>query len=164
MNDNFSEYIKLKTNNNYIDVVYNNENGGLMATHKEHCFDKDKGYYEKNVQEIGYKYGHIVILEKEDHSLYKVKHTDGTWDGKIFEIVGVETGLENNIRNGLKHCAKKPNTEIAVLYFPSTNFNVKNFEKGLSKYNGLINTNQYVKFLEIICISDGKIVYKKSHF
>ena len=163
MNQNFNNYNRLKADKNYIDIAFNETNGGLMATHVEHSFDKNKGYYEKNVQEIGYNNGYAVILEKEDHSQFKIKHTDGTWDGKPFEIIGTETGQENNIRNGLKHCAEKPNTEIAILYFPNKNFNVQNFEKGLAKYNGLINTTQYKKFHEIICISGGKIVYKKSH-
>jgi hypothetical protein len=164
MNHNFNNYNRLKSDKNYIDVTYNETNGGLMATHIEHSFDKNKGYYEKNVQEIGYNNGYAVILEKEDHTQFKIKQTDGTRNGKPFEIGAAETGTINNIRNGLKHCAGKPNTDIAILYFPNKNFNVHNFEKGLSKYNGLINTSQFKKFVEIICISDGKIVYKKSHF
>lgn len=36
----------------------------------------------------------------------------------LFEIAGAETGTSNNIRQALKHCASKPNTEVAVLLFP----------------------------------------------
>ena len=93
-----------------------------------------------------------------------MKYTEGTWDKKLFEIAGTETGAASNIRNGLKHCASKPDTEIAVLYFPNDNFNEQNFKRGLSMYNGLKNDErQYKKFDKIVCISDGKIVYEKSH-
>ena len=86
------------------------------------------------------------------------------WNGLHFEIAGTETGTENNIRNGLKHCASKTDTEVAVLYFPNENFSTENFEKGLRKYNGLKGDElQYKKFKKIICISGGKIVYEKSH-
>lgn len=41
---------------------------------------------------------------------------------------------------------------------------MKEFQKGLAKYNGLKNkSEQYLKFRKIICIHKGNIVYEKSH-
>lgn len=103
-----------------------------------------------------------MILELEDHTVQHKKNTEGTWDGKTFEIAGKENLNPNNIRDGLKHAAKK-NAEIAVLYFEN-GFSKSAFESGLAKYEGLKNDpRQYKDFDEIICIEKDKIVYKKSH-
>ena len=119
-------YNELKRNNNYKNVEFNNTNGGVKATHIEHNIDKNKGWYEISAQNAGFKKGHCVLLEKEDHTVYKNKNCEGTWDGKKFEIAGAETGVPNNIRNALKHCATKPNSAIAVLFFPNDNFSIRN--------------------------------------
>ena len=81
----------------------------------------------------------------------------------IFYIRFIGNSLNpNNIRDGLKHAAKK-NAEIAVLYFEN-GFSKSAFESGLAKYEGLKNDPRQDKDLdEIICIEKDKIVYKKSH-
>lgn len=153
------EYNRLKDNPNYKDVEFNEKNGGLKATHIEHNFDKNKGWYETEVQRIGYNHGHSVILEKEDHTKEKVKNTEGTWDNLKMEIAAAETGTPNKIRNALKHCASKPNADVAVVFYPNT-FSEGAFENGLGKYNGLKGTNQYREFKKIICINGNKIIIK----
>lgn len=80
---------------------------GLMASHKGHFFDKDKGVYEKEVQLIGFRNGFSVILENETGGDFKQKFTEGIWNGKEFEISSRESGTDSNILRGLKHCAKK---------------------------------------------------------
>ena len=111
-------YKKLKEDKNYSDVHFDKKTGGLMAIHKDHNFDPRKGWYEKEVQKAGYDTGHCVILEPEDHTQYKVKNVEGLWNGLQFEIAGAETGTPSNIRNALKHCARKL-ADIAVVYFPN---------------------------------------------
>ena len=37
----------------------------------------------------------------------------------------------------LKHCASKPNTEVAVIFFANDNFNIDIFNEGYRKYKGL---------------------------
>ncbi|QAR31133.1 phage head morphogenesis protein [Ornithobacterium rhinotracheale] len=161
---NYASYLKYKRNKDYTNVLFDKKTGGMQATHKLHNFDDVGGTYEKYVQKIGYKYGNSVILDIEIHNIHKLKNTDGYWNGLKMEIAGTETGTANNIRNGLKHCASKKTTEVAVLYFPNNNFSKTIFEEGLAKYNGLWkDPKQFKKFKKIICISDGKIVYQKSH-
>ena len=158
------EYKRYRQDPEYRDVVFDQETGGLKATHKDHNFDNDKGWYETSVQDTGMKHGHSVILEKEIHTVFKKKNLEGLWDGMSFEIAGKETATSNNIRDGLKHCAKKTGCEIAVLFFPNGNFDENNFLDGLRKYNGLKNDpKQWARFKMIICIQDGKIIYEKSH-
>ena len=146
---------------NYKEIEFDNESGGVKATHEKHSFDKDKGWYEKKVQEVGYKAGHAVILDVEQHNIYKGRNKEGLWDDKPFEIAGAENGTKTNIRNALKHCAKKPNVKIAVLFFPNNNFDAEEFNNGLSMYCGLEGTSQYKEFELIFCIQGDKIIHIK---
>lgn len=85
----------------------------------------------------------------------------GGWDGLPFEIAGAENGTANNIRNALKHCAKKPGSKVAVIFFPNGNFNTEEFNNGLAKFNGLKGTSQYKLFDFIYCIQGENIVQIK---
>lgn len=163
--ENYEEYLKYLQNPDYKDVEFDTKTGGVQATHKEHRLDRNKGSYEKGAQFAGYKEGHIVVLEKEDHTILGKKNTDGYWDKQKFEIAGAETATPQNIRNALKHCAKKPDTEVAVIYFPNNNFDEDTFYQALGMYTGLHkDPKQYKEFNVIYCISkmpDGtdKIVF-----
>ncbi len=97
---------KLQKDPNYKSVEFNHENGGLKASHIEHNFNSDGAKYETMAQNAGFNSGHAVILEKEVHSVYKKRNCEGTWDSLSFEVAGKLTASQNNIREGLKHCAK----------------------------------------------------------
>ena len=158
------EFVKYLKNNDYKDQKFDWESLGYQAIHKRHNLDEDKGWYETEVAKIGMKAGNFVLLTEELDNVYKNKSIEGLWNGKRFEIAGKETATSNNIRDGLKHCAKKPNTKIAVLFFPKDNFQLNTFYEGLAKYNGLRNDpKQWKHFEKIICIQKGTIVYEKSH-
>ena len=158
---NRSLYDKLIKDDKYTDVAFDENNGGLKATHIGHNLDKDKGWYETTIQDVGYKHGHSVILEEEPQNVYKGKSCEGLWDDLKFEVAGAESGTSNNIRNALKHCASKPGSKIAVLFFPNGNFSAENFQAGLAKFNGLKGTSQYKKFDLIYCIQGKEIVQIK---
>ena len=158
---NREEFKRYLNDPDYKDVKFNKKTGGVKATHIEHCFDKKTGWYEKKSQSAGFKAGHSVILEKEPQNIYKKKSCEGLWDHLPFEIAGAETGTANNIRNALKHCVKKPDAKIAVLYFPNDNFNIWRFHEGLAKFNGLAGTSQYRLFDLIYCICGEDIVLIK---
>ena len=163
---NKEEYKRLLKDENYTDIRFNPKNGALSAIHREHSFDPKRGIYERNVQDVGYNYGNAVILGGEPGNKYNVKYTDGTWNGRPFEIAGKETATSSNIKKGLNHCASKPNVKIAILYFPNKNFDLQNFNRGLAMYNGIGKSggNGFCKFEKIICIEADKIVYEKSHY
>lgn len=116
----------------------------------------------KIIQDVGYKYGHSVILEKEPQNVYKGKSCEGFWDTLKFEVAGAESGTPNNIRNALKHCASKPDSKIAVLFFPNGNYSSEKFQIGLAKFNGLKGTSQHKIFDLIYCIQGDKIIQIKS--
>lgn len=158
-----NKYEILKKDDDYVNVTFDAKSGALKATHVKHNFNGGKGWYEKHVQDVGFKNGASVILEEEDHSQFKKRHVEGTWNGLKFEIAGKETATAQNIREGLKHCAKKKGCKIAVLYFPNNNFNCRAFYSGLVMYNGLSGTSQWTRFDKIICIQGDDIIYEKSH-
>lgn len=158
--DRNAEYLEYLNNPNYTDVEYNPQTGGLKATHVGHNFDKEKGDYERHVQEAGFKAGYSVILENEKNGDFGQRFTEGFWNGKIFEVAGCETATSNNILMGLSHCASKRATQIAVLDFPNNNFDQDVFDRSLRRYRGLkkLDNGQYLQFEEIICVQGSKII------
>ena len=159
--ERWDEYQRLNNDEDYYDVEYNAENGGVKATHVDHNFDENKGWYEEKVQTAGFLNGHSVILGAEYHNIYQHRNYEGLWDGMPFEIAGAESATSNNIRNALKHCAAKPDTRIAVLFFPNDNFTTQAFNDGFAKFFGLKGTSQYKQFDLIYCIHDDHIIHIK---
>jgi len=157
-NGRLKDYARYKTDSNYRDVAFDYVSGGMKATHIEHTFDKSKGWYENFVQNVGYTNGHSVILERERHDLFATKNTEGSWNGQKFEIAATETATPNNIRNALKHCASKPNCEVAVLFFPNNNFSSSKFNHAYGKFYGLKGTSQYRHFSIIFCVGTGSVL------
>ena len=158
-------YQQLKDDPQYTDVHFDSIGGGLKASHVDHNFDKKGGLYEKHVQEAGCKAGYAVVLENEYSTVTGQRLTEGTWDGKQFEVAGRETATANNILRGLKHCAAKKKTKIAVLDFPNANFDKSTFDVALARYNGLekLNNGQFVRFDRIICVQNEEIVLDIEH-
>ena len=158
--ENEAKYQVLKDDSNYINVSFDKETGGLGAEHIMHNRSGSGYSYELSVLTAGSKAGHSVILGPEPNDKYKVRSTEGSWDGFKFEVSGKLTFSKSAVRNGLKHCASKKTTEYAVLYFPNGGFNLPEFKEGLSMFNGLApqNDGQWLRFKKIICIQEEEIV------
>jgi hypothetical protein len=156
------EYVKYTKDSSYRNVYFNWDNGGMKATHMGHNFDPEKGYYEIDVQNLGYENGYKVVLGNE---LTEAKHNEGTWNEVAFEQRGCENGSNpNNVMNGLVHAAEKPGARIAVLYFPNNDFNKDVFRQGLSKYyyyGQELGQKSFREFDDIVVICNGKIEYFK---
>ena len=95
--ENFQEFIRLRNDPDYYDVIFDEKSGGVSAIHKEHQFDKTvgpfgykRGLYERIVLTALRKHGHRIILNKEDSGLYLIKTCDGFLDGKTAEIKTIE--------------------------------------------------------------------------
>lgn len=160
--ERIKQYNRLKRSKYYKDVVFNSSNLGLRATHIDHSFDHLRGKYEVQVQNAGFKAGHAVIFEAEKGKGFGVKSTEGYWDGQPFEIASKESVTSNSLLKGLKHCAIKPNTKIAVLNYPNGGFDVDVLNDAIKRYRGLEGQkgNQYRKFNKIICIQDEEIIFE----
>ncbi len=151
---------ELSVDDNYTNVAFDYESGGISAEHILHNFDKFGGEYERNVAEAGRIAGHSVIFGVERGS--NERKTEGFWDGMRFEVAGRETGTINNIKRGLEHCADKRTTEIAVLDFPFGGFSLEKLEIAIRRYKGLekLGDGQFIRFKKIICVQNKRIVYE----
>ncbi len=154
-----NEYLKYLKDADYHDVDFN-WNGGMKATHKDHNFDPKKGHYEKDVCNVGFDNGNAIVLTRERYGEFGERFTEGTWNTMKFEIAGCETATTNNILRGLKHCASKRETDIAVIYYPKGGFSQEVFNNAVERYKGLEpkHDGQYLKFDKIICVENDKIV------
>lgn len=160
--EHHQQYLTLRNDPDYEEVKFDWGNGGLRGDHVDHNFDKKGGVYEKHVQTAGYKAGHAVILESEPGTSYKLRYTEGLWDGRKFEVAGRETATENNVLKGIKHCARKGTTKIAILDFPKGGFNEEILQNAITRYRGLekLNDGQFIRFEKIICVQDETIIYE----
>ena len=163
MMERLQQYWELSKNPNYQHVEFNEENGGIKAIHIEHNKDKHGWPYEEQALIAGFSRGDCVVLESEMGGQNRQRFVEGKWNGLSFEVAGCETATVNNIRNGLKHCASKRITDIAVLVFPDQPFNIETFNEGFRKYTGLRKTGyeQYRKFKHIICVRDSTVIYER---
>ena len=160
--EHHQEYLTLRKNPDYKDVDFDWGNGGLRGDHVDHNFDKKGGVYEKHAQTAGYKAGHAVILESERDGAFYQRFTEGGWDKMPFEVAGCETATSNNILAGLKHCASKGTTEIAVLDFPNGGFNEDVLKRTIGRYKGLekLNDGQFIKFKKVYFVQNEVIIYE----
>lgn len=145
------EYERLKKDSDYSNVQYN-EKGGVMATHKDHSFDPNRGHYEKEVQKILFDNGDAIILENESGEPGQ-KFTDGYLNGVKTDIKAIEGSGKNNIKNKLNE-ARSQGAESVVLYFPKSElFSNERLQEGIKKFRGVSD----FRFKEIVYIVDGKV-------
>ena len=162
--EHHNEYMDLSKNPDYNEVKFDWSTGGMKATHKDHNFDKDKGIYEENVRDTGYKNGHAVTLESEKGKGIGENYTEGLWNGSKFELASCESpSNNNNIVRGLKHCASKSETETAVLYFPKGDFVEKDVLRAIKRYYGLKSTlgDGFKDFVAIYAVCEGQVYQMK---
>lgn len=162
--EHHEQYVSLLKDQDYTDQHFNWDNGGLKATHKDHNFDMVGGEYELHVVEAAFSSGVAVILAKEVGPTLNFRFVEGTWNGASFEVAGRETATANNVLRGLKHCASKRTTKIAVLDYPNGGFDETILLRAIDRYKGLkkLNDGQYVPFEKIICVQNKKIIYEVS--
>lgn len=159
---NAEQYKALKDDPNYTDVRFDNYTGGVSAVHIEHNFDKRDGGFEREVLNAGYKEGMSVVFGKEGSNVLGERFTDGLWNGKPFEIAGKRDSREIDYLKGLKHCASKRTTKIAVIDLANGGFNSDTLQGAIRRYNGLekLHDGQFLKFEKIIIVQDESIVFE----
>ena len=146
-----AEYDRLSANSDYSNVD-KNERGGVKAIHKDHLFDKNKGHYEKEAQDILFKNGDSIILESEKGDV-GVKNIDGFYNGMKADIKAIEGSGKNTIKRKFQE-AQAQGAEAVILYFPDKElFSIDRLNNGLAMFSG----NSNYKFKEIVFIVDGKV-------
>jgi hypothetical protein len=155
---NKKEFEKFKNDKNYIDVEFNETNGALKATHKDHNFDPTKspinekitrGDYEKISRDILFENGHSIILRAENT---QEKTSDGKLDYKNVEIKGVESTSKRNIRDKFFEASKQGAVSI-ILYF------VSDFlpDELYRQYGDYIRVSKSNKIKDVYYIVKGKL-------
>lgn len=121
--ENYNEYLRLLQDDDYFDVTYDTESGGVSAVHRLHKYAKQKGVngmrqgdYERSVLNVLRKRGHRIVLGAEMNTP-GVKSFDGFLNDIPMEIKAVEgSGLWAVSTKLLQ--AEKQHAESVVLYFP----------------------------------------------
>ena len=109
---------------------------------------------KKEVQDLFFKKGDEIILTSENPQI-PGKKTDGTLNGKTFDISSILGSGKNTIKRALNH-SKDKLADIAILHFPDAEaFEYERLETSIRMFNG---QTQY-RFQKIIYIVEGKIHY-----
>ena len=122
--ENYCEFLRLSQDDNYVDVTYDENSGGVSAIHKLHKFDKQQGVcgmrrgdYERVVVNILRKTGYRIILESEAYPSVGVKVCDGLLDDMAMEIKTIEGNGTWSVSTKLR-AAVEQHASCVVLYFP----------------------------------------------
>lgn len=145
------EYERLNKDPDYSNVQYN-EKGGVMATHKDHSFDPNRGHYEKEAAKILFNSGEVIVFESEKGNS-GVKFADGYLNGVKADIKAVEGSGKNTIKRKFQE-VQSQNAESIILYFPDSKlFTPERIYSGLAAFKG---QSKY-EFKEIVYIVNGKV-------
>ena len=168
--ENYNEYLRLLQDDDYLDVTYDNESGGVSAVHKLHKFDKQpglyglrRGDYERLSINVLREGGYRIILESE-HSKQNTRICDGYLDDIPLEIKAVEGDGIWTICTKLLQ-AEKQHAQSVVLFFPDIKlFSEERVFDGLGKYlaNPDVGSERIIRQLlavsreEVLAIWDKK--------
>jgi hypothetical protein len=157
---NKAEYERLRKNQNYIDVRFNEKTGGLLAVHREHSFDPTigkfgipRGDYERIASEVLEKYGRSVVLESEKEQ-YKIRISEGKLDGHNFDIKGIEGVGKRNIIDKISEAGRQ-GAETVVLYYHDTG--MFDYDRLVRGYKGYLNISKTKKVRTVYYIIDKKL-------
>ena len=162
--DNYNEYLRLSQNDDYLDVTFDEESGGMSAVHRLHKFakkpginGKSQGDYERAVLAIMRKSGHRIVLESETNRP-GVKSCDGYLDDVPLEIKAIEGKGTWAICSKLLK-ADKQKAQCVVLYFPDKNlFSAARIEDGIGKYKASPDPGKGLNISRLLAISeDGEL-------
>jgi len=149
-----SEYEQLRSNEEYTDVAYDKNTGGLKATHKQHQFNPRNGHLEKQARDILFESGYKIILESEAQKGIGVKLIDGTINDIPMEISSITGSGINSVKHALNHCRQK-GAKAAVLYFPDGSlYSDQRIKEGLAKYEGQTD----YRFIRIIVVKETEVL------
>ncbi len=157
--ENYNEFLRLLQDEDYLEVTFDKESGGVSAVHKLHKFDKQigpygvrRGDYELTVVKVLRRLGHRIVLEAEPSS--GEKKCDGLLDDVPTEIKAIEGTGEWAISTKLLN-AERQRAQCVALYFPRVDlFSLNRVVDGIGKYSanpefkGSLNINQILAVTE----------------
>lgn len=176
-NDRWEEYQMLSNDENYHDVEYDSETGGLKATHQSHKvhINDNKRYFnerlngdelEKEFQDKAFKLGHSVIFRAEANNKIDL---DMMLDGVKMDLVSVtENSKAFNNQIGRKNKQLKDyndlygeNNNALCMYFHNPSF--YSYDKVENGMNILKRYGADVIIKDIfVLLNDGTDIFKLS--
>lgn len=131
----------------------NTQNGGYYIAHKQHTFDKKRGFYEKEASKILANNGNYIKLESEKPTGYKIKHAEGFLNNVLFDIKTVEGAGIGSIKRKLDDAALKK-VQHVIFYFPDPKqYSEERIINGFRDYSA---KNNY-SFSKIWVVTNNKI-------
>ena len=149
-NERAKEYQRLLDDPDYSDVRFDRENGGLIATHKDHKVHENdnKRYFaeqlngdelEKEFQYLAFGQGHSVIFRAEPENTTDL---DMLLDGVKMDLVSVTENSEtfcNQLRRKNKQLAKynamygETNDSVCMYFHSPTYYEERKIHEGIRK-------------------------------
>lgn len=162
--ENYSEYLRLLQDDDYVDVTYDEESGGMSAVHKLHKFGKQRGYggmcrgdYERNVVSVLKKKGHRIVLGEETNTP-GVKSFDGYLDDTPMEIKAIEGCGNWSVSTKLRY-AEKQHAQCVVLFFPDKSlYSSERVIDGIEKYIASPDLDKELAISDILVVSGDELV------
>ncbi|MBQ9400446.1 MAG: hypothetical protein IJU27_07395 [Bacteroidales bacterium] len=162
--ENYSEYLRLRQNDDYYDVTFDEASGGVTAIHRSHKFDKKvgnlgirRGDYELAVVDVLRKSGHRVVLESE-RSIQNRKVCDGYLDDVPTEIKAVEGTGTWSISTKLRDAVKQ-HAQSVILFFPKEDlYSEIRVKDGLRLFLSGANKADCQELNQIVVIVEDKLV------
>ena len=161
--ENYNEYLRLLQDDDYLDVTYDNESGGVSAVHKGHRLDKSqgpggerRGNYELKTVEAIRQGGHCIILLKESGDV-GVKQYDGLLDGTPCEIKAVERVGRWTIRTKIANAIRQGAINV-VLFFPDASlFSEQRVKDGWKDCLSYAQPNEPIPEIQLLCVVSGAL-------
>ena len=162
--ENYNEYLRLLQNDDYVDVTFDEQSGGMSAVHTKHKFAKQKGAYgirqgdyERIVLDVLRKRGHRVLLGAETNTP-GIKSFDGFLDDVPMEIKAIEGKGTWTISTKLRQ-AEEQNAQCVVMYFPEDDlFSPSRISEGVRLFSSRPDCNQGSSLTRLVAIVQDKVV------
>ncbi len=169
--ENYNEYLRLIQNDDYVDVTYDEQSGGMSAVHTKHKFAKQKGAfgmhqgdYERAALHVLRKCGHRIVLGAETNTP-GIKSFDGFLDDVPMEIKAIEGRGTWTISTKLRQ-AEKQNAQCVVLYFPEEGlYSTDRIREGVRLYSSGLGCNRLSTLTRLLVVVEDRMVsdwYKKA--
>lgn len=162
--ENYLKYCQLLQNPDYIDVIFDEQSGGVSAIHIQHKFDKSlspwgvrRGDYELYVVNLLRSLGYVIILLPENGGIFQ-KRCDCVIDGIAAEIKTIESNGRWAVRTKIYNAAKQ-GADIVILYFANPQlFSAPRIIEGWRMYEEIRRKRENWKSIsEIIAIAGAEI-------
>ncbi|MBP5538454.1 MAG: hypothetical protein J6X69_01260 [Bacteroidales bacterium] len=162
--ENYKEYLRLLQDDNYTDVILDEESGGVSAVHKQHKFAKQKGVngmsqgdYERVVVEVMRKNGYRIVLGAEVN-IPGSKSFDGFLDDVPMEIKTIEGLGVWSVCTKLCQ-AERQKAQIIVLFFPKEElYSLFRIREGVRLFLSGMNDDRQMHLARIMIVVQDRMV------